>query len=81
MAPHRFVDTEAELSSVVEQLLVQPRYALDTEFHRERPYWPKVALVQIAWPGDLVLIDEEDRRYFKQQEIQLYRKLPAASAA
>ena len=57
MAPHRFIDTEAELSSVVEQLLVQPRYALDTEFHRERTYWPKVALVQIAWPGELVLID------------------------
>jgi len=57
VAPHRFVDTEAELAWVVEQLLVQPRYALDTEFHRERTYWPKVALVQIAWPGELVLID------------------------
>ena len=57
VAPHRFVDTEAELASVVEQLLGQPRYALDTEFHRERTYWPKVALVQIAWPGELVLID------------------------
>ena len=57
MAPHRFVDTEAELAWVVEQLLDQPRYALDTEFHRERTYWPKVALVQIAWPGELVLID------------------------
>ena len=57
MAPHRSIDTEAALSSVVEQLLGQPRYALDTEFHRERTYWPKVALVQIAWPGELVLID------------------------
>ena len=38
-------------------MLGQPRYALDTEFHRERTYWPKVALVQIAWPGELVLID------------------------
>jgi len=57
VAPHRFVDTEAELAWVVEQLLGQPRYALDTEFHRERTYWPKVALVQIAWPGELVLID------------------------
>ena len=26
---------------------------------------------------NLVLIDEEDRRYFKQQEIQLWRKRPA----
>lgn len=57
MRPHTFIDTDAGLASVVDQLLDQPRYALDTEFHRERTYWPKVALVQIAWPGELVLID------------------------
>ena len=57
MRDHRFIDTADELASVVGQLLGQDRYALDTEFHRERTYWPKVALVQIAWPGELVLID------------------------
>jgi ribonuclease D len=54
---YRIVDRQDDLDPVVEALLAQPRYALDTEFHRERTYWPKVALVQIAWPGDLVLID------------------------
>jgi ribonuclease D len=54
---YRIVDTDEGLAEVVEALLEQPRYALDTEFHRERTYWPKVALVQIAWPGDLVLLD------------------------
>ena len=34
-----------------------PAYAVDTEFHRERTYFPKLALVQIAWDGGLVLID------------------------
>ncbi len=30
---------------------------MDTEFHRERTYFPKVALIQIAWSGGLALID------------------------
>ncbi|MYK74335.1 MAG: ribonuclease D, partial [Acidimicrobiaceae bacterium] len=34
-----------------------PRFALDTEFHRERTYRPQAALIQVAWPTDLVLID------------------------
>ncbi len=55
--PHRFVACHADLLEVIERLECQPSYALDTEFHRERTYWPKVALVQIAWPGNLVLID------------------------
>lgn len=57
MRDHRFIATEPDLLRVLDQLADQPRYALDTEFHRERTYWPKVALVQIAWPGGLVLID------------------------
>jgi ribonuclease D len=43
------VDTPAALDDVVERLLAVDRYALDTEFHRERTYWPHLALVQIAW--------------------------------
>ena len=29
---------------------------------------------------NLVLVDEEDRRYFKQQEIQLYRQTDTGAA-
>ena len=57
MAPYRFIATDAELVSALDQLAGEERYALDTEFHRERTYWPKVALLQIAWGDDLVLID------------------------
>jgi len=51
------VARDAELLEVLDRLETQPRYALDTEFHRERTYWPQVALVQIAWPGNVVIID------------------------
>lgn len=54
---YRYVDSDAGLRAVVEALAGEPRYALDTEFHRERTYRPHAALIQIAWPGDLVLID------------------------
>jgi ribonuclease D len=54
---YRWIDRTDQLREVVEALLDQPRYALDTEFHRERTYYPKLALVQIGWPDDLVLID------------------------
>ena len=42
---------------MVSALVSEPRFALDTEFHRERTYRPQAALIQIAWSGDLVLID------------------------
>ena len=54
---YRYVDSSAGLRDVVGALVSEPRYALDTEFHRERTYRPQAALIQIAWPGDLVLID------------------------
>ena len=37
------------------RLVEADRYALDTEFHRERTYWPALALLQISWadaPGE-----------------------------
>ena len=56
-AQYRYVDSGAGLRSVVGALASEPRFALDTEFHRERTYRPQAALIQVAWPGDLVLID------------------------
>ncbi len=35
----------------------QEPIALDTEFVRERTYWPQLALVQIAIDGDILLLD------------------------
>ena len=52
-----WVDDEVDLLNLIDQLIVEPRYALDTEFHRERTYFPRLALVQVAWPGGIALVD------------------------
>ena len=58
---YRWIDRQRDFDEVVEVLGEQPRYSLDTEFHRERTYYPKLALVQVAWRTDegqqLALID------------------------
>lgn len=51
------VDNDADLGAVIDHLRDLPVYAVDTEFHRERTYYPKVALVQLAYADRLVIID------------------------
>ena len=46
---YQWIDRQDDLELLVDTLLACPRYALDTEFHRERTYFPKLALVQVAW--------------------------------
>ncbi len=57
MPDYRIIDTADDLQATVDVLSRTDRYALDTEFHREQSYWPTVALVQIAWDEQIVLID------------------------
>lgn len=52
-----WVDDQREFEAMVAEVATQPRYAIDTEFHRERTYYPKLALVQLAWADRIVLID------------------------
>lgn len=51
------VTTRRKLSAVVADASAADAYALDTEFHRERTYYPRLALVQIAWHDQLAVID------------------------
>jgi ribonuclease D len=53
----RWVASQADLAEVVDELRPQPEYALDTEFHRERTYHARLALLQLSWPGATVLVD------------------------
>ena len=52
-----WVDSEKTLDDVVDRVLTSSRYAIDTEFHREKTYYPKLALVQIRWGTETALID------------------------
>ncbi len=52
-----WIDEPAPLAELVRVLVDEPRYALDTEFHGERSYWPHLALIQIGWPGGIALVD------------------------
>ena len=53
----RWVADPASLDALIDELVDEPVYAIDTEFHRERTYYPKVALVQIAWSAGIALVD------------------------
>lgn len=54
---HVLIETQSEFEELILTLLDQPRYAFDTEFHRERTYFPKLALAQFGWPGGIALVD------------------------
>lgn len=49
-------DTEA-FEQFVDRSIEANVYAIDTEFHRERSYFPRVALIQINNGSEIVLID------------------------
>ncbi len=51
------IDDPSALMRLVGDLSDAERYALDTEFHRERTYFPRLALIQLAWDGGVALID------------------------
>jgi len=53
-----WVDSTSVFADIVKELLACDRYAIDTEFHRERTYFPALALVQLGWgDGNIALID------------------------
>ncbi|GAN99096.1 MULTISPECIES: ribonuclease D [Komagataeibacter] len=51
------VTTTAELEAVTARLRHEPFVTIDTEFVRERTYWPELCLVQLAGEKDVVVID------------------------
>ncbi|MDA8081764.1 MAG: HRDC domain-containing protein [Actinomycetota bacterium] len=52
-----WIDSQIQLNQLLPELCGAGEIALDTEFHRERTYYPKLALVQIAWIDKIALLD------------------------
>jgi len=56
-----WVDTQGAFGEVVRALKDEPVVGLDTEFHRERTYFPQLALVQLVWGSadaqEIALVD------------------------
>ena len=52
-----WIDDDRALTDLRERLEGESRLAIDTEFHRERTYFPELALVQIGSSDGVFLID------------------------
>jgi ribonuclease D len=53
----RWIDEQGAFEQLCAELSHVEAFGFDTEFHRERTYYPHVALVQIAWDDQTVLVD------------------------
>ena len=51
------IEDDRAFAELVQRVSSEPCYAIDTEFHRERTYFPQVALVQIADSHGIALVD------------------------
>ena len=52
-----YIEDQKIFEDFVDALLLEERVGVDTEFHRERTYFPSVALIQIAHTKGISLID------------------------
>jgi ribonuclease D len=55
-SPQLVVDA-GSLNALCTEIADEEYYALDTEFHTERTYYPKLALIQLAWADKVALVD------------------------
>jgi ribonuclease D len=57
MTPIQYIDTPERLDALCQLITTAPWIALDTEFLREKTYYPKFCLLQIATPEWVACID------------------------
>ncbi len=54
-----FITTTAELAALCERLGGEEFITVDTEFMREKTYYPELCLVQLAGAGDVAVVDAQ----------------------
>ena len=54
---YRWIGDAAAFSTLLDELASCDVYGLDTEFHREKTYFPHLALLQLSWNGGIALVD------------------------
>ncbi len=57
MIPIQYIDTPDQLAKLCEQIKKETWLALDTEFLREKTYYPKFCLLQLATPEWVACVD------------------------
>lgn len=55
----RLITQAAELAELCERLRQEPFVTVDTEFMRERTYWPELCVVQLAGADEVAVVDAE----------------------
>lgn len=53
----QWIDTDEDFAALVDVLETKPVYGFDTEFHRERTYFPHLALIQLSWDEGVAVVD------------------------
>ena len=56
-APPVLITDSAELAALCERLRSEPFVTVDTEFMRERTYWPELCVVQLGGKSDIAVVD------------------------
>ncbi len=57
--PTALITTTDQLAPLCERLATEPFVTVDTEFMRERTYWPELCVVQLAGTADVAVIDAQ----------------------
>lgn len=55
----RLITSAEELAALCDRLRTEPYVTVDTEFMRERTYWPELCVVQLAGESEVAVVDAQ----------------------